>query len=320
MPARGVIAHIDTPRRRDVRGLALHEPSALRQLLGQLERDDAAAVTGDNLPMIQEDADATATPPKPGSSPRVSPSRVRSPLSTVQREADEIRAAMRDRWERAAAGWDARNTAFQAATAAVARRLVDATLLRPGMLVLELAAGVGEAGFPAAAQVQPAAVCSAPTAPRRWWCARARARATELGLRNVEFRQIELAQIDLPANHVDAVICRWDSMLVVDRDAALGETRLVLTPGGRLALATWGAPERNAWVSVVMDALEACGTSLVRPAGAPGTFALAVPAEVRSLLERTGFADIRIEPFELRFPFADVESHWRSTLAVSPRR
>ncbi len=47
--------------------------------------------------------------------------------------------------------------------------------------------------------------------------------------------------IDLPLASVDAVLCRWGYMLMADPAAALRETRRVLRPGGRLALAVWDA-------------------------------------------------------------------------------
>ena len=74
----------------------------------------------------------------------------------------------------------------------------------------------------------------------------ARARATELGVRNVEFRIIDAESIDVPAAAVDVVLCRWGYMLMADPAAALQETRRVLRPGGRVALAAWDPPSSTA--------------------------------------------------------------------------
>ena len=43
--------------------------------------------------------------------------------------------------------------------------------------------------------------------------------------------------IDLQLASVDVVLCRWGYMLLADPSAALGETRRVLRPQGRVALA-----------------------------------------------------------------------------------
>ncbi len=75
----------------------------------------------------------------------------------------------------------------------------------------------------------------------------ARARALELGLSNIEFKVLNAEWIDLPLASVDAVLCRWGYMLMADPAAALAETRRVLRPGGRVALAVWDALEANPW-------------------------------------------------------------------------
>ncbi len=46
------------------------------------------------------------------------------------------------------------------------------------------------------------------------------------------------------------MLCRWGYMLMADPAAALAETRRVLRPGGRLALAVWDSIERNPWASL----------------------------------------------------------------------
>ena len=78
----------------------------------------------------------------------------------------------------------------------------------------------------------------------------ARERAAAQGIYNVEFRQLELEWIDLPTADVDAVLCRWGIMLVVDSETAAQEIRRVLKPGGRAALAVWDEPARNPWTTV----------------------------------------------------------------------
>ena len=67
----------------------------------------------------------------------------------------------------------------------------------------------------------------------------ARERAQELGVENVEFKEMGGEWIDLPTASVDGVLCRWGYMLMVDPPTALRETRRVLRPGGRVVLAVW---------------------------------------------------------------------------------
>ena len=87
------------------------------------------------------------------------------------------------------------------------------------------------------------------TGLRRWSTWRASGPQTG-GIRNVEFRQLELEWIDLETASVDGVLCRWGIMLIVDPAAAAQEIRRVLRPGKRAAFAVWDAPERNPWATI----------------------------------------------------------------------
>ena len=77
----------------------------------------------------------------------------------------------------------------------------------------------------------------------------ARSAGREQGLANIEYRVLDAEHMDLAADSVDGVICRFGYMLMADPAAALAETRRVLRPRGRLVFSVWGPPERNPWVS-----------------------------------------------------------------------
>ena len=161
---------------------------------------------------------------------------------------EAFRAESRDRWERAAAGWEATRERLQRDAAPVTDWLLDAAGLRPGPTVLEVAAGAGETGLQAAGRVAPGGRAIITDGAEAMVAAVER-RAAELGLADVEVRPMEAEWLDLPAASVDALLCRWGLMLLADPEAALREWRRVLRPGGRLALAAWAAPDANPWLS-----------------------------------------------------------------------
>jgi ubiquinone/menaquinone biosynthesis C-methylase UbiE len=238
---------------------------------------------------------------------------------TSEPDPDELRAAVRERWERAADGWQRRNARFQAAAMPVSQWLVEAIEPQPGQRVLELAAGVGETGFLAAELIAPGGGTLISTDGAEAMVAHARARAHELGLANVEFKQLELEWIDLPAASVDGVLCRWGYMLVLDKGAALRETRRVLRPGGRLALAAWSTPPRVTFASLPRRVLVEAGlVDAFDFAAGPGMFDLSDPAQLRDLLEETGFADAVVEELPLTLRYDDVEDLIASTSDLAP--
>jgi len=238
---------------------------------------------------------------------------------TSDPDPDELRAAVRERWERAADGWQRRNERFQAAAMPVSHWLVEAIAPQPGQRILELAAGVGETGFLAAELIAPGGGTLISSDGAEAMLAHARARAEQLRLTNVEFRALELEWIDLAAASVDAVLCRWGYMLALDKEAALRETRRVLRPGGRLALATWSTPERVVFATLPRRALVDAG--LVDGfdfAAGPGMFDLADPDRLRELLAETGFADAIVEELPLTLRYDDVEDLVASTSDLAP--
>ena len=194
--------------------------------------------------------------------------------------------------------------------------MIDAAELRPGQRVLELAAGPGELGFLAARAIEPGGtLISSDQSEAMVEVARGRAR--ELGLTNVEFRVLGGEWIDLELASVDAVLCRWGYMLMVDPGAALRETRRVLRSGGRAVLAVWDERERNPWSAIPGAVLVEHGLAVPPAAGAPGPFALADAPLLESMLEEAGFTEVAIDAVEIMRSAPDFDSWWASHLDLS---
>ncbi|MGO9322691.1 MAG: class I SAM-dependent methyltransferase [Solirubrobacteraceae bacterium] len=234
-------------------------------------------------------------------------------------DAEAHRRASLEDWEEAAPGWVRQQEPLREFAAPVSRWMLDAVGPQPGERVLELAAGLGETAMLAAELVAPlGGVVVSDQAEAMLEGARARAMA--LGLSNIEFQVLNAEWIDLPVASVDAVMCRWGYMLMADPAAALAETRRVLRPGGRVALAVWDTLESNPWA--LLPARELIARGVVPspdPAASPppGPFALAAPGRLQELLEQAGFVEARIEALELVRRHASFAELWETTLDLS---
>ncbi len=238
--------------------------------------------------------------------------------------AEEHRIASAAHWEEAAPGWVRRRRAIRELGAPVSQWMVAAIDPHPGQRVLELAAGLGETGLLAAELVAPTGgVILSDQA--EGMLDGARERAAELELTNVEFQVWNAEWIDLPVASVDAVLCRWGYMLMADPGAALSETRRVLRPGGRLALAVWDAVGANPWaLAPRLELIERGLAPAPAPAPAdgpvehtPGPFALGDPARVRGLLEQAGFAETRVEAVDVEQRHESFDAFWETMLDLS---
>jgi ubiquinone/menaquinone biosynthesis C-methylase UbiE len=221
-----------------------------------------------------------------------------------------------DRWESMAAGWKATRASFQHIVEPVSQWMVQAIHPQPGHRVLELAAGLGDTGLMAAQLVAPggSVIITDGTAGM---VAAAAERAEEVGATNVELRTMQAEWIDLPTASVDGVLCRFGYMLLVDPETALRETRRVLKPGGRVALAVWDELERNPWMRVIREALVTSGLAPAAMPEGPGPFALAAPGALEELLETAGFDEVEVEPIDLSIDFPSLDAWWDHVMQTS---
>jgi SAM-dependent methyltransferase len=230
----------------------------------------------------------------------------------------EYRQVSRDRWSRAAAGWAAQAQRMQTWAMPISQWMVDAIRPQPGHTVLELAAGPGDTGLLAAELVQPGGtlICTDFAEPM---LEVARQRAAAQGVDNVEFRVVDAESIDLDTASVDAVLCRWGYMLTADPGTALGETRRVLRPGGRVALAAWDDPERNPWMAAGMRVFVARGVMPPPDPTEPGPFAFAAPGRIEGLLEAAGFDEIEVAAVDFAFEADSLDAWWEHMTRTSTR-
>jgi len=229
----------------------------------------------------------------------------------------QFRADSRERWEAAASGWAGRRAAFQAAAEPVSQWMVDAIRPQPGHVVLELAAGPGDTGFLAAELIEPGGKLIS-TDGAEAMVEVARARAAELGIANVEFKPMEAEWIDLGTATVDAVLCRWGYMLLADPEAALRETRRVLRPEGRVALAAWDSPDANPWMSSLGRVMVELGLEQPPDPGAPSPFSFAKPGVIGELLDACGFTEWNVEAVDFDFRAASYDDWWEHQWDMSP--
>jgi SAM-dependent methyltransferase len=230
--------------------------------------------------------------------------------SAGDHQLEQVRRAALIEWEAMAPGWERRREYLRDFSQGITDWMVARLDPQPGQTILELGAGTGETGFAAARLIGGSGRLVSTDLPPAM-VEVAKRRAQELGIENAEFRVIDAEHIDLETGSVDGILCRWAYMLMPDPAAALAESRRVLRPGGRLALAVMGGPAQNPWAASV--AMSIVGLGLIPPIDpkAPGgLFSLAEPDGLRELLGRAGFDDVRIEEMEFHLRFSDFEDYW----------
>jgi ubiquinone/menaquinone biosynthesis C-methylase UbiE len=210
----------------------------------------------------------------------------------------EFRDGQREQWEGAASGWRKWSDLIDEGAGHVSERLVELAGVESGSRVLDVAAGYGEPSLSAARKAGPEGSVVA-TDISAQMLAYGRERAAAAGLENIEFIQADASTLDFPKDSFDAAVSRWGIIFEPDGEAAAARVHGFLRPGARMAISSWGPPERVPFLAIPMR------TAMERlkvpppPPGTPGPLSRPTPEAISGLLEGGGFSDVRVEEAEV---------------------
>ena len=229
----------------------------------------------------------------------------------------EFRAGQRRDWDAASKGWREWSEFIDRTTAPVSEKLMAMAHVQPGQRVLDVAAGYGEPSLTAARIVgSEGAIVATDISPGMLEYGRERAAAA--ALQNVEFIESDAVSLDFPPGTFDAAVSRWGIIFEPDGEGAAGRVRGFLKPGARMAISSWGPPERVPFMAVpggtVMRLLELPPP----PPGRPGPMSRPTPAAIGGLLEGGGFSDVEVEELEITFEYDSAEEFTRSVRELVP--
>jgi SAM-dependent methyltransferase len=231
-------------------------------------------------------------------------------METTQIDAGEFRAGQRRDWETASKGWREWNKLIDDATGAVSRRLVELAAIGPGSRVLDVAAGYGEPSLTAAKVVGPegSVVASDISAGM---LAFGRERAAAAGVDNIEFVESDASSLDFPEASFDAAVSRWGIIFEPEGEATAARIRTFLSPGAKMAISSWGPPDRAPMISMpMMTAMQRLGVP-PPPPGTPGPLSRPTPEAIGGLLQGGGFSDVQVEEMQVGFEWDSPEEFTR---------
>jgi ubiquinone/menaquinone biosynthesis C-methylase UbiE len=224
----------------------------------------------------------------------------------------ELKQRERATWVSAASGWKRRDELLRKGAAPVTSRLLELAGISAGHRVLDVASGTGEPAIPAAQLVGPdGSVCGTDLVEDM--LIHAREKANTAGIGNIEFLCVDGETLNFEAAHFDAATCRWGLMFMPEPVTCLRRVHKVMKKQARFATACWSAPEKNPFVSLLMQVLANYMELPKPPPGAPGIFSMADPARLRSLFEAAGFGEVELEEMEINvLEVADGTAYWEA--------
>jgi enediyne biosynthesis protein CalE5 len=238
-------------------------------------------------------------------------------LSPAEIDAGEFREGQRRDWDSASRGWRDWNELIDRSTHSVSERMVEMAGIEPGDRVLDVAAGYGEPSMTAARVVGPegSVVASDISSGMLDY---GRERAAAAGIENIEFIESDAVSLDLPQESFDAALSRWGIIFDPDGEGAARRVRDFLKPDARMAISSWGPPERVPMLSVpLMTAMKRLEIP-PPPPGTPGPLSRPTPEAIGGLLEGGGFSDIEVEEIDLDFEWDSAEDFTRFVNEIAP--
>src|SRR5260370_4763334 len=136
-------------------------------------------------------------------------------------------------------------------------------------------------------------------------------RVNELGLDNIDFREMDAEELDLPEHSLNAILLRLGVMYLPNLQTSLERMRNLLVPGGRLTTAVWGPAKKCPCVSMPRGVALRDLQVPPPPPGMPGPFSLADTDRVAQVLTQAGFTQVYTEPMTLTLDWTSIDEYVR---------
>jgi SAM-dependent methyltransferase len=238
-------------------------------------------------------------------------------MAATELDAVEFRAGQRRDWGNAAKGWHDWQELILGSTKHVSGLLVELAGITAGHRVLDVAAGTGEPSLTAARVVGPQGRVVA-TDISGEMLGYARERALAAGLENIEFVEVEASALDFAEESFDAALSRWGIIFEPEAETTAARIRSFLTPGARMAISSWGPPERMPMLAIPMKTVMSRLNVPPPPPGTPGPLSRPTGEAIANLLEDGGFSDVEVEELEVELEWDSAEEFARFTREIAP--
>lgn len=222
---------------------------------------------------------------------------------------EQIREQQKATWNKFSPGWRKWDDFTMDWLRPMGDEIIRALQIQPTDTVLDIAAGTGEPGLTMAGLASRGKVVITDLA--EGMLAVAREKAQKKGISNYETVVCDVSELPFDEATFDAVSCRFGFMFFPDMLLAAQEMARVLKPGGKIAAAVWGAPDKNAWVTAIMSTIQQ-NMSLPTPApGAPGMFRCGSPGLLADLFRQAGFKNVSEQEVTGQLTCGSKENYWK---------
>ena len=223
-------------------------------------------------------------------------------MSTAQAlDPTAFKAALREQWDKSAAGWNEHAPQIRAWLATATDAMLDMAAIGSRSRVLDVAAGSGDQTLDIAQRVGPDGyVLATDLSPAI--LALAQRNAERAGHRHVETKVADGERLPVADASFDAAVSRLGLMFFPDPLQGLREMHRATRPGGRVCTMVFSRPDRNPCVTILMStALKYAGLAPRDPFQPGGLLSLGKPGLADELFRAAGFRDVATTTLDAPF-------------------
>ena len=216
-------------------------------------------------------------------------------------DAEKFKAATREIWNQHARGWSDKSAIIRDWLHEATAAMIEMADVRPGMRVLDIAAGAGDQTLDLAKRVGPAGyVLATDLSPVILEFAKSRAQSA--GYNNVETQVADGESLRVADASFDAAVCRLGLMFYPNPGKGAREMFRALKPGGSACTMVFSSPDKNPCVAILVStALKHAGQPPPDPYQPGGLLSLGKPGLIDELFRNAGFS--RVATTRIAAPF-----------------
>jgi len=128
----------------------------------------------------------------------------------------------------------------------------------------------------------------------------------DLGLNNIDYRQMDMTQLDFPDEHYDVINASFAIFFVEEMEALVQHLRSKLKPGGRFLTTHFAQGSMSPMQELLMQRLQDYGVEVPQTAWSQ----LDTEEKNRALFESANFTDIEHSRHQVGYLFKDASQWW----------
>lgn len=224
-------------------------------------------------------------------------------------DAEKFKAATREIWNQHARGWNDKSALIRDWLHEPTTAMIKMADIRPGMRVLDIAAGAGDQTLDLAKRVGPEGhVLATDLSPVILEFAKSRAQRA--GYNYVETQVADGESLGGVDASFDAVVCRLGLMFYPNPGKGTREMFRVLKPGGRACTMVFSSPDQNPCIAILVStALKHAGLPPPDPYQPGGLLSLGKPGLIDALFRNAGFSHVATTRIAAPFRLPSVKDY-----------